>query len=87
MTSKASYLLSPGSRIRKTSSARQKAKELADLGSGFKLTTDHFINVAKQLWADLNTPRSLACALLLEAGEYAQLVNLKCIPRNYLWSD
>lgn len=70
---------------RKTGPSRKKVlRELLDAARGFKLTPEHYTSTAEIIWENLDTPRSLACALLLKYGEYAQLVNLGCDPRSYI---
>lgn len=39
--------------------------------------------VALKVFEDINTPRSLACYILLKNKEYSQLVELEVLPQNY----
>ena len=65
------------------SKKQQLLKELKRQASQFEISPNWFLELAKIMWADLNTPRSLACYLLLNSGEYAQLVGLRCHPEHY----
>lgn len=48
------------------------------------MNTSRLTNVAAQVYATLNTPRSLALLILLRNGEWDQLVAMRVDPRNYL---
>lgn len=39
--------------------------------------------IASLFYESINTPKSLACAILLREGEYAQLVSMDCNPADY----
>lgn len=45
---------------------------------------ERLYDVAFEYYSALNTPRSLACWILLDQGEIEQLVSLKCKPSMYL---
>lgn len=71
--------------IRKSSRMKpSKLKGLLDDVRRFQLTPDAYMRVAQVLWADLDTPKSLACMLLLKHGEFAQLVALGAHPSGYV---
>lgn len=67
----------------KTKARKEIMRKLRLDASAFKISADMYLSVATQLWAGLDTPRSLACALLLKYGEYAQLVSKTCLPQEY----
>lgn len=67
-----------------TSEGREEfQRQLVGESRSFKLKEQDYLDVATQIWAGLDTPRSLTCHLLLKYGEYGQLVNLKCSPSDY----
>lgn len=67
------------------SSPKQLLKDLTAQATSFKLSEEAYLSVAVQIWAGLDTPRSLACHLLLKHKEYEQLVSLTCHSSNYLY--
>lgn len=63
--------------------SKQLLKTLRTQANQFRISEDWFLELAKMMWVGLDTPRALTCHMLLEAGEYAQLVNLRCDPLHY----
>lgn len=47
------------------------------------MSSQDALDVAYSLWEGLDTPRSLACYMLAEAGEFDQLVTLRAEPSHY----
>lgn len=45
------------------------------------------LEIYRSLCQSLDTPRSLACYLLAEGGEWGQLISLKCNPEHYTCPD
>ncbi|DAD52323.1 TPA_asm: RNA-directed RNA polymerase, partial [ssRNA phage SRR6960799_19] len=62
---------------------KRETEALIQMGSAFQLTEADYLEVAKVMWASLDTPISLSCALLLKYQEYEQLVTRTVRPQDY----